>query len=66
MICEDKMDVFFSLNKVAIRRNMKKKIYAFTFLYQLMLPRQPKQKHYEENETNCVCHTNRVVGKNRT
>ena len=66
MICEDKMHVFFSLNKVAIRRNMKKKIYAFTFLHQLMLPRQPKQKHYEENETNCVFHTNRVVGQNRT
>ena len=31
-----------------------------------MLPRQPKQKHYEENETNCVFHTNRVVGQNRT
>jgi len=31
-----------------------------------MLPRQPKQKHYEENETNCVFYTNRVVGKNRT
>jgi len=31
-----------------------------------MLPRQPKQKHYEENETNCVFHTNRVVGQNQT